>query len=170
MDHRPAKPNGPSTVPSPASTSEASSGSASSPGFDYPPKILLTKIGLDGHDRGARLVAAFLRDAGMEVIYTGPWQQIPEVVKMAMEEDVDVIAISTLASDHLLVPKLMEALDAAGLANTGVVLGGAIPREDDGWLREAGVEMIARPGASSSEIVRGITEIVTRVRAGSGKR
>lgn len=158
----------PASAPTSAPTSAASPGPASTAGFDYPPKILLTKIGLDGHDRGARLVAAFLRDAGMEVIYTGPWQQIPDVVKMAMEEDVDVIAISTLASDHLLVPKLMEALAAAGLAQVGVVLGGAIPLEDDGWLREAGVEMIARPGASSAEIVRGITEIVTRVRAESG--
>jgi hypothetical protein len=67
------------------------------------PKVLVTKIGFDGHDRGSRIVAAGLRDAGMEVIYTPPWQEIPTVVKLAMEEDVDVIGISSLATDHLLV-------------------------------------------------------------------
>ena len=75
-----------------------------------PPKILMTKIGLDGHDRGHRLVATYLRDAGMEVVFTGPWKSVPEVVAMATEEDVDVIGISSLASDHLLVPGLMKSL------------------------------------------------------------
>ena len=69
-----------------------------------PPKVLITKIGLDGHDRGSRVVAAFLRDAGMEVLYTPPWQEIGQVVRLAEEEDVDVIGISSLATDHLLVP------------------------------------------------------------------
>ena len=76
----------------------------------HPPKVLVTKIGLDGHDRGSRLVAAFLRDAGMEVVYTAPWQSIEGVVTLALEEDVDLIGISTLATDHLLVPKLIKAL------------------------------------------------------------
>ena len=79
----------------------------------YPPKVLVTKIGLDGHDRGSRVVAAFLRDAGMEVLYTPPWQEIGQVVRLAEEEDVDVIGISSLATDHLLVPKLMKALKKA---------------------------------------------------------
>ena len=78
-----------------------------------PARVLVTKIGLDGHDRGSRIVAAFLRDAGMEVIYTPPWQSIAAVVKLAMEEDVDVIGISSLATDHLIVPKLTEALGGA---------------------------------------------------------
>ena len=69
----------------------------------HPPKVLVTKIGLDGHDRGSRVVAAFLRDAGMEVLYTPPWQEIGQVVRLAEEEDVDVIGISSLATDHLLV-------------------------------------------------------------------
>ena len=77
------------------------------------PKVLVTKIGFDGHDRGSRVVAAGLRDAGMEVIYTPPWQEIAAVVKLAMEEDVDVIGISSLATDHLIVPKLMAALREA---------------------------------------------------------
>ena len=81
----------------------------SPPKFTYPPKVLVTKIGLDGHDRGSRVVAAFLRDAGMDVLYTPPWQEIGQVVRLAEEEDVDVIGISSLATDHLLVPKLMKA-------------------------------------------------------------
>ena len=83
------------------------------------PKVLVTKIGFDGHDRGSRVVAAYLRDAGMEVIYTPPWQEIAAVVKLATEEDVDVIGISSLATDHLIVPKLMAALRAADLGEVG---------------------------------------------------
>ena len=79
-----------------------------------PPKVLVTKVGLDGHDRGSRLVAAYLRDAGMEVVYTGPWQEIAAVVKLALEEDVDVIGISSLATDHLLMPQVMAALEEGG--------------------------------------------------------
>ncbi len=67
----------------------------------YPPKVIVTKIGFDGHDRGSRLVAAFLRDAGMEVIYTPPWQEVSTVVKLVIEEDAEVIGISSLATDHL---------------------------------------------------------------------
>ena len=81
---------------------------------DHPPKVIVTKIGFDGHDRGSRIVAAFLRDAGMEVIYTPPWQEVATVVKLAIEEDAEVIGISSLATDHLLVPRLMAALREAG--------------------------------------------------------
>jgi len=80
-----------------------------------PARMLVAKIGLDGHDRGSRIIAAYLRDAGMEVSYTNPWQAIDAVVALALEEDVDVIGISSLATDHLLVPKLMKVLNAAGL-------------------------------------------------------
>lgn len=133
-----------------------------------PPKILMTKIGMDGHDRGSRIVAAFLRDAGMEVVYTGPWQKIPEVVAMAMDEDVDLIGISSLASDHLLVPKLMEALREAGLGHIAVVVGGTIPEDDEPWLREAGVGMIAGPGTTSQEIVQGVLALVHQTRLRNG--
>ncbi len=88
------------------------------------PKVLITKIGLDGHDRGSRVVAAALRDAGMEVVYTPPWQEIATVVKLATEEDVDVIGVSSLASDHLIVPKLIDALRAGGLGDVPVIVGG----------------------------------------------
>lgn len=121
-----------------------------------PPKILMTKIGLDGHDRGVRLVSTFLRDAGMEVVYTGPWQTIEDVVRMALEEDVDVIGISTLASDHVMAPRFIEALRAGGLGHVGVVLGGTIPKGDEGWLREAGVAMISRPGDTSTSIGKSV--------------
>ncbi len=123
-----------------------------------PPKVLITKIGLDGHDRGSRVVASFLRDAGMEVVYTPPWQDIPAVVKLALEEDVDVIGISSLATDHLIVPKLMQALGAAGLADIAVIVGGIVPDADEAMLRAAGVARVFHPGsgpeAIAAEIVR----------------
>ncbi|MCX8226899.1 MAG: cobalamin-dependent protein, partial [Sulfitobacter sp.] len=107
-----------------------------------PARVLVTKIGLDGHDRGSRIIAAYLRDAGMEVIYTNPWQAIDAVVALALEEDVDVIGISSLATDHLLVPKLMVALDAAGLGHVRVVVGGIVPDEDEANLLAAGVSKV----------------------------
>ena len=79
-----------------------------------PYRILVTKIGLDGHDRGSRIVAAYLRDAGMEVIYTPPWQALDDVVRLAGDEDVDVIGISSLSTDNLIIPALMSRLVAAG--------------------------------------------------------
>src|SRR5574341_837242 len=101
---------------------------------EQPPKIIVTKIGLDGHDRGSRVVAAFLRDSGMEVVYTPPWQDIAAVVKLAIEEDADVIGISSLAADHLLVPKFMSALHVAGAADVQVVVGGIVPPDDERLL------------------------------------
>src|SRR4030067_1157103 len=100
--------------------------------MDIRPRVLIAKIGFDGHDRGSRVVARYLRDAGMEVIYTPPWQDIRTVVKLAIEEDVDVIGISSLATDHLLVPKLMQALREAGLGHIGVVGGGVGRGEGEG--------------------------------------
>jgi len=125
-----------------------------------PPKVVVTKIGFDGHDRGSRVVAAYLRDAGMEVVYTPPWQEIAAVVKLATEEDADVIGLSSLATDHLLVPKLMQALRAAGLDDVQVIVGGIVPPKDERMLREAGVARVFHPGASLAEIaeaVRGLT-------------
>lgn len=130
-----------------------------------PPKVLITKIGLDAHDRGSRLVAGYLRDAGMEVLYTGPWQSVDAVVSMARDEDVELIGLSSLASDHLLVPKLMAALRAAGLGDVPVVIGGVVPREDEAMLRAAGVADVFRTGARRDEIVRALAAIVERVRA-----
>ena len=129
------------------------------------PKVLVTKIGLDGHDRGSRVVAAHLRDAGMEVIYTPPWQEIGAVVKLAIEEDVDVIGISSLATDHLIVPKLMAALREAGLAEVAVVVGGIVPDEDEAMLLESGVARVFHPGASLGEIEQYIRDITPGIRA-----
>jgi len=126
--------------------------------MDIRPKVLVTKIGLDGHDRGSRIVAAYLRDAGMEVIYTPPWQEIPAVVKLATEEDVDVIGISSLATDHLIVPKLMTALRDAGLASVRVVVGGIVPDNEEEMLLASGVREVFHPGST-------MDEITTRIRA-----
>jgi methylmalonyl-CoA mutase C-terminal domain/subunit len=117
-----------------------------------PPKIIVTKIGFDGHDRGSRVVAAYLRDAGMEVVYTPPWQEIAAVVKLATEEDADVIGVSSLATDHLLVPKLMAALRAAALDDVQVIVGGIVPPKDERMLMEAGVARVFHPGASLEAI------------------
>lgn len=129
------------------------------------PKVLITKIGFDGHDRGSRIVAAGLRDAGMEVIYTPPWQEIATVVKLATEEDVDVIGISSLATDHLIVPKLMDALRAAGLDDVAVIVGGIVPDEDERMLLDAGVARVFHPGAALDEIARCVRELTSSVRA-----
>jgi methylmalonyl-CoA mutase, C-terminal domain len=135
-----------------------------------PPRVLVTKIGLDGHDRGSRVVAAHLRDAGMEVIYTAPWQEIPVVVKLALEEDVDVIGISSLATDHLIVPKLMQALREAGLDDIGVVVGGIVPDDDEVLLLEAGVECVFHPGSSLDAIAGEIERIARGKRAARARR
>ena len=129
------------------------------------PKVLVTKIGFDGHDRGSRIVATGLRDAGMEVIYTPPWQEIATVVKLAMEEDVDVIGISSLATDHLIVPKLMAELKLAGLSDTAVIVGGIVPDEDEQMLLDAGVARVFHPGSPMTEIVAYVRDIAGTVRA-----
>ena len=131
---------------------------------EAPPRVLVTKIGLDGHDRGSRLVAAFLRDAGMEVIYTAPWQEIPAVVNLALEEDVDVIGVSSLATDHLLVPKLVKALGEAGLGHIAVIVGGIVPDEDEAALLRAGVAGVFHAGTPMEEIVKFIRGAVPRIR------
>ncbi len=133
--------------------------------MDIVPKVLVTKIGLDGHDRGSRIVAAHLRDSGMEVIYTPPWQEIAAVVKLALEEDVDVIGISSLATDHLIVPKLMDALRAAGLDDVLVVVGGIVPDDDEEMLLACGVARVFHPGSSLDDISTFIRDAVPGVRA-----
>ena len=130
-----------------------------------PPKVLVTKIGLDGHDRGSRVVASYLRDAGMEVVYTPPWQDIPTVVKLALEEDVDVIGVSSLATDHLIVPKLMQALGAAELQDIAVIVGGIVPDADEATLLAAGVARVFHPGSPLEEIAAEIHRLTRARRA-----
>lgn len=127
-----------------------------------PPKVLITKVGFDGHDRGSRIVAAYLRDAGMEVVYTGPWQTVPNVVQIALQEDVDVIGVSSLATDHLILPKLMSALREAGLSHVAVVVGGIVPDAEVDLLTSAGIAHVFHPGAAREEIVEKVGALAAR--------
>jgi methylmalonyl-CoA mutase C-terminal domain/subunit len=132
------------------------------------PKVLVTKIGLDGHDRGSRVVAAHLRDAGMEVIYTPPWQSIDAVVNLALEEDVDVIGISSLATDHRIVPKLMRALADAELDGVAVIVGGIVPDAEEAMLRDAGGARVFQPGTPLDASPAYIRSIVPALREARG--
>src|SRR6185295_12159712 len=120
-----------------------------------PMRVLLAKPGLDGHDRGVLVVAAALRDAGFEVIYTGLRQSAETIAAAADEEDVDAIGLSVLSGAHkTLVPKVVAALAKRGLTNVPLVVGGIIPTEDRADLEKAGVVGIFGPGTSSDELVR----------------
>jgi methylmalonyl-CoA mutase, C-terminal domain len=122
-------------------------------------RVLVAKVGLDGHDRGIKIVGRILRDAGFEVIYTGLQQTPQMVVAAARDEDVDAIGLSMLSGAHMtLVPRVLDGLRAEGL-DTPLVVGGIIPPDDVAALKQAGVAEILTPGASTDEIV----EIVTRV-------
>lgn len=124
-------------------------------------RVLIAKIGLDGHDRGAKVVASALRDAGMEVIYTGLHNAPEAVAEIALQEDVDVIGVSILSGAHLtLVPELIESLKARKMDDVLVLVGGIIPYEDDNELLRMGVFKIFRPGTSLSEIVACIKNAV----------
>jgi methylmalonyl-CoA mutase, C-terminal domain len=120
-------------------------------------RILLAKPGLDGHDRGAKVVARALRDAGMEVIYTG-LRQTPEMIaEAALQEDVDVVGLSILSGAHMaLVPRVLELLKANGQSEVRVFVGGIIPDEDIPVLREMGVLGVYGPGTITDDIVRDI--------------
>jgi methylmalonyl-CoA mutase, C-terminal domain len=116
-------------------------------------RVLIGKVGLDGHDRGAKVVAQALRDAGMEVIYTGLRQTPEQIVETALQEDVQVIGLSILSGAHLqLLPPLLELLRRQDAADILVVAGGVIPREDIAYLKEAGVAEVFTPGASTADI------------------
>jgi len=129
-----------------------------------PPKVMITKIGLDGHDRGSRVIAAHLRDQGMDVVYTPPWQEIPAVVRLVMDEDIDVLGVSSLATDHLLVPKLMKALSDAGLTHVKVIVGGIVPDGDERALVDAGVSRVFHPGSSLEDIAAAVATLTQQAR------
>ena len=118
-------------------------------------RVLVAKPGLDGHDRGAKVVARALRDAGMEVIYTG-LRQTPEMIaEAALQEDVDVVGLSILSGAHMaLAPRVLELLKANGQGHVKVFLGGIVPDEDVPRLKEMGVTGIYGPGASTEDIIR----------------
>ena len=126
-------------------------------------RVLVAKPGLDGHDRGAKVVARALRDAGMEVIYTG-LRQTPEMIaEAALQEDVDAVGLSVLSGAHMaLVPRVLELLKANGQVNVKVFLGGIIPDEDISKLKELGIAGIYGPGASTEDIVRDVRAALTK--------
>lgn len=124
-------------------------------------RVLIGKPGLDGHDKGAKVVAAALRDAGMEVVYTGRRQTIAEIVNAAMQEDVDVIGLSILSGAHLeACEELFRLLKENGMDDVRVVIGGVVPKEDDNKLLKMGVSEVFHVGASFDLIGNRIREIV----------
>ena len=132
---------------------------------ERPIRVLVTKLGLDGHDRGAKVIAAALRDAGMEVVYTGLRQTPAMVVRAALEEDVDVIGVSTLSGAHrTLIPKLRAAMDEADLDDVVLIVGGIIPETDLPTLEAAGVRKVFTPGTPLGEIVSYIQSSVAERR------
>jgi methylmalonyl-CoA mutase C-terminal domain/subunit len=117
-------------------------------------RVLVAKPGLDGHDRGAKVIARALRDAGFEVVYTGLHQTPEMVVRAAVEEDVHVVGLSILSGAHnALVPEILEGLKREGLDDALILVGGIIPDEDFEPLKKLGVHMIFTPGASLQEVV-----------------
>src|SRR6516162_1954928 len=117
-------------------------------------RVLVAKPGLDGHDRGAKVVARALRDAGMEVIYTGLRQTPEMIVEAALQEDVDVIGLSILSGAHMsLVPRILALMKTQGLDDVKVVLGGIIPDEDIPQLEKLGVQGIFGPGTNTEAII-----------------
>jgi len=126
-------------------------------------RVLVAKPGLDGHDRGAKVVARALRDAGMEVIYTGLHQTPEQVVEAAVQEDVDVVALSILSGAHMtLVPKITKQMSQAGLNDVAVLVGGIIPDDDVPALLAAGVTRVFGPGSTLESIVSSTQESVRR--------
>ena len=118
-------------------------------------RVLIAKPGLDGHDRGAKVIARALRDAGMEVIYTGLRQTPEMIVSAALQEDVQVIGLSILSGAHsVIVPRLMKLLAEKEMTDVMVILGGIIPDEDLETMRQLGVAAVFQPGAPLEEIVR----------------
>jgi len=123
-------------------------------------RILIGKIGLDGHDRGAKVVARALRDAGFEVIYTGIRQRIDDVVSAVVQENVDVVGLSFLSGDHMtLVPRLITGLEAAGVADVPVIVGGIILQHQVTALMEMGVRKIFFPGTPLPQIVESVRSL-----------
>lgn len=117
-------------------------------------RVLVAKPGLDGHDRGAKVIARALRDAGFEVVYTGLHQTPEMVVRAAIEEDVHVVGLSILSGAHnALVPEIMNGLKKEGLTDALILVGGIIPEEDIIELKKLGVHMVFTPGASLQEVV-----------------
>jgi len=128
-----------------------------------PTRVVLAKLGLDGHDRGIQVVARALRDAGMEVIYTGLWQTAADVLRAVEDEDADVLGVSILSGAHMtIVPQLIDELRRRGLGHVRVLVGGIIPEADIPALESHGVAKVFTPGAGLTEIAEFVRSATTR--------
>jgi methylmalonyl-CoA mutase, C-terminal domain len=128
-------------------------------------RVVVAKPGLDGHDRGAKIIARALRDAGMEVIYTGLHQTPEQIVATVIQEDADAVGLSILSGAHMtLVPRIVELLREEGIEDVVVTVGGTIPADDIPELRELGVDAVFTPGAPTSEIIDFIQSAVSESR------
>ena len=126
-------------------------------------RVVVAKPGLDGHDRGAKIIARALRDAGMEVIYTGLHQTPEQIVETAIQEDADAVGVSILSGAHMtLVPRIIDGLQAAGADDVLVVVGGTIPQDDADELKALGVAEVFTPGAPTQAIIDFIRDAVAR--------
>jgi methylmalonyl-CoA mutase C-terminal domain/subunit len=124
-------------------------------------RVLIAKPGLDGHDRGAKVIARALRDAGMEVIYTGLRQTPEMIVTAALQEDVDAVGLSILSGAHMtLVPRVLELLKANGQGELCVFVGGIIPDEDARQLRNMGIKAVYGPGTPTSQVIADLQQIL----------
>jgi len=133
--------------------------------MNRPIRILVAKVGLDGHDRGAKVIASFLRDAGMEVIYTGLRQTPEMIVNAALQEDVDAIGISILSGAHMTAfPKIISLMKEKGLENVLLTGGGIIPDQDMEKLSQMGVGKLFPPGTDTSQIIEYISQWVEKNR------
>ena len=135
---------------------------------ERPIRVLIAKPGLDGHDRGAKVVARALRDAGMEVVYTGLRQTPEQIVRAAAQEDVDAVGLSILSGAHMAhVPRVIELMHAEGLDGVVVFAGGIIPEADAAALKALGLKEVFAPGSSTADIVRLVRDWV---RSSTGNR
>jgi len=126
-------------------------------------RVLVAKPGLDGHDRGAKIIARAFRDAGFEVIYTGLRQTPEQVVTAALQEDVDVVGLSVLSGAHMtLCPRIMELMKKEKLDDVLVIVGGIIPDKDIATLKQLGVHEVFQPGASTEDIIAYVKENVAK--------
>jgi methylmalonyl-CoA mutase, C-terminal domain len=129
-------------------------------------RVLIAKPGLDGHDRGAKVIARALRDAGMEVVYTGLRQTPEMIVEAALQEDVDVIGLSILSGAHMtLVPRILTLLREQGMEDVAVLVGGIVPKEDAGALLDLGVRGVFGPGTTTDEVVSFVREVIGDLKA-----
>jgi methylmalonyl-CoA mutase C-terminal domain/subunit len=131
--------------------------------MDRPIRVLVAKPGLDGHDRGAKVIARSLRDAGMEVIYTGLRQTPEQIVASAIQEDVDVVAMSLLSGAHNhLFPKVVNLLKAENVEDMLILGGGVIPEDDIPFLKESGIKAVFTPGTPTKDVIEFITNNLKR--------